>query len=78
MNRRKYDDLSRDEAQAKILRGEDPDLDAEIITSKNPIHIALKTAMNMCLEVDPRNRASAEEVYMYLSTELSKQGENKL
>ncbi len=69
-NERKYDDISTFDAQRLIIRGQEPVLSQRIRNSSNKVDIALRNAIDMCLQRIPENRKSAEDVYLYLSKSL--------
>jgi hypothetical protein len=70
-NERKYDDIRTSDAQEKIIRGDPVELPAFIQKSRHPVHIALTTAMEMCLQRNASDRSTAKEVYSYLLEALS-------
>ena len=59
--------MRTEEAKKLILEGHIPD-----VTVKDPIDAILNKAMVMCLQLDPGERSSAKEVYVYLQNELDK------
>ena len=55
-----------------IKSGKRAELSKELIESTDPIHAALRTAMEMCWENDWTERASAKEVADFLLSEKGK------
>ena len=67
-----YQGVPDKKAQKAIKRGERPDLYRDVNDSKNPADVAIKEAMNMCHEHDPKKRATARAVEAYLKEQLEK------
>lgn len=65
-----FEGTEEKEAQEKIMNGERPQVDAELLKSKDSIDMALIEAMRMCWRQDPVTRASAKDVKQYLSSSV--------
>lgn len=74
MNERKYDssNLSHQEVRELIKSGDRPPIPDNLENSSNPFDIALLHAMDMCLKLEPSQRASSKEIYEYLSDQKKK------
>lgn len=46
----------------EVMQGKVPAMDEFFIKSKKPIHVAFKSAMRRCFELDPEKRGTAREV----------------
>jgi hypothetical protein len=57
-------------AQEKMKAGERPPLYKDVAESTHPIDMALKKAMMMCHERDPKVRSTAREVETFLRTKM--------
>ena len=55
-----------------VKQGKRPDIYKDIWNSTDPAVLALKNAMFMCHEQDPKVRATSREVETYLTEELEK------
>ena len=62
-----YFDQSSADAREKIIAGERPKLNDDLLNSVDPIHIALITAMKMCHVYNKEKRAEAREVAHFLN-----------
>jgi len=69
---RKYNDIDVSEAQKLIVAGDIPVLPGSLEESTDPVVLALKRAMHMCLILDPEERATAKQVADFLEDELKK------
>ena len=67
-----FSDVTDAETKKLVKDGYRPSFDADIWNSTDPSDIALKEAMLMCHEQDPRERASARQVEKYLRKQLRK------
>ncbi|KAL7543238.1 hypothetical protein ACHAXR_012522 [Thalassiosira sp. AJA248-18] len=64
-------DTDTKKAQKYIRKGKLPEIDDEILESKDPVYVALKEAIDMCYVFDPQKRAKAEEVASFLQKSFS-------
>lgn len=65
-----YHGVKEKTAKKNVVKGVRPVLFADIVDSTDPIDIAIRTAMYMCHETDPVERASARQVETYLKERL--------
>jgi len=73
-----FEDDSDEEAREKVKRGDRPAIPREIWESTDPSLKALKEAMFLCHEQDPKKRATAREVETFLIDSLLKQNPDAL
>ena len=66
-----WHDTDTKKAQKLITEGRLPKIDDELVTSENPIDVALREAISMCYVYDPMLRASAADVTSFLKSKLS-------
>jgi len=69
-----FDGVKTKTAQKIVMNKGRPKLSSTLRNSKDPIDIALMKAMSMCQQQEPNNRATAAEVYSFLSSEAKKLG----
>ena len=72
MERWPYSGTPDKKAQHAIKHGERPPLYKDVKESTDPIDVAIKEAMFMCHEQDPKVRATARQVEAYLKDQLDK------
>lgn len=63
-------DMKPEKARNLIKEGYRPSFDAEIWNSTDPVDKALKEAMIMCHEQNPKERATARQVETFLKGKL--------
>ena len=59
------------EVYKKVKKGHLPKLADDLQQSTDPVHVALKKAMEMCYTYKPEHRASATEVLDYLTAQYN-------
>ncbi|KAL7483099.1 hypothetical protein ACHAW6_008741 [Cyclotella cf. meneghiniana] len=57
-----------DKVRRYIVQGKRPTIKQDILDSKDPVDVALKTAYDMCTVYDPERRATARQVADYLES----------
>jgi serine/threonine protein kinase len=62
------------QVQDLFVQGQRPPISSEIQNSTHPFHIALRTMVIKCLDLDPAARPSSKEVADYLHDALLKAG----
>jgi hypothetical protein len=65
-----FEDISSKKAQELIMKGVRPSFYPEVWNSTDPSDVAMKEAMIMCHQHDPRTRATARKVSDYLVEKL--------
>lgn len=66
-----WHDTDTRKAQKYIRKGELPEIQEEILKSKDPVDLALRGAIDMCYVFDPKKRAKAGAVASFLQKRLS-------
>jgi hypothetical protein len=65
-----FQGIESEKAQELVVSGERPSFYEDVWNSANPIDQTLKKAMIMCHEDDPKVRASARDVEVFLKNAL--------
>ncbi|KAL7574658.1 hypothetical protein ACA910_003005 [Epithemia clementina (nom. ined.)] len=73
-----FEDADTKESIKFVKKGGRPSLPPEIRKSKNPIHLILMEAMEMCHVQDPKKRATAREVELFFKKKVNEFAPRKL
>jgi hypothetical protein len=63
-------DVDSEKVYKLVKRGRRPSIYADIWNSTDPVNMALKEAMLMCHDQDPKERSSARQVEMFLTQKM--------
>jgi hypothetical protein len=73
---RAFYDVTEEAAQELVIQGKRPSPNgntaAQLWTSNDPVDLALKSAMDMCLTYNVTERATARQVETFLKTQLER------
>ena len=65
-----FDDMSSKKATKAIQNGERAEIPSNILSSNDPVNVALRTVVKQCWEQDPKDRPRARALADYLHKEL--------
>jgi serine/threonine protein kinase len=73
-----FHDIETEKVYKLVKRGKRPSLYADIWNSTDPVDMALKEAMLMCHDQDPKQRSTAREVEIFLRRKMQELDPDRL
>jgi len=70
MEKEPYEHLRTKEAQDEVMAGNRDQLSNELMSSDDPIVVAIRKAIGMCWNQNASDRSSSKEVATFLQTQL--------
>ena len=74
--RKPFHDIKGEKAHERAFKGMKPRLQQDVLNSKHPFDVAVRTIMDKCFALKPEDRPTSKEVREYLKQELVKAGLN--
>lgn len=66
-----WEETGSEKAHKAIIEGKRPKIPSEVLSSEDPVDVALRKVMHQCWEHKPEDRPRARALADYLSKELS-------